>query len=183
MQQIKCGVQVWTDECCAQSALSSEKWKWKWPLFVTCTEIRAKFHAFPVHAHTTQHNTTWGDRTAGLGIQSRAAERRSNATHARRRFCYIFGSVCCGSAWARNPLLLSCSFNPEGGAHYVSRVPLPLFIPLPPLADRITVYSRQPMRRERKVCNREKPQDGCTCDSTVTDGCICPCGLCVGWRA
>lgn len=107
-------------------------------------------------------------------------ERRSCTTHARRRFCYIFGSAGRGSAWARNPLLLSCSFNPEGGAHYVSRVPLPLFIPRPSLADGVAVYSQQPVRREGKVCNREKPQDGYTCASTVTDGCICPCGLCVG---
>lgn len=71
-------------------------------------------------------------------------------------------------------------FNPKGGAHYVSRVPLPLFIPRPSLADGVAVYSQQPVRREGKVCNGEKPQDGYTCASTVTDGCICPRGLCVG---
>lgn len=132
----------------------------------------------PCTYNTTQYDMGRQDGRFGHSKSGGRKEKQRNSCTST--LLLHFGSVCCGSAWARNPLLLSCSFNPEGGAHYVSRVPLPLFIPLPSLADRITVYSQQPMRRERKVCNREKPQDGCTCDSTVTDGCICPCGLCVG---
>lgn len=92
-----------------------------------------------------------------------------------------FGTVCAGSALAHNPLLLSCSFNPEGGARYVSPAPLPFFIPLPDWPAESMFIPCSQWEHSRDVW-QGKALGLLSCDDAATDGCICPCGRMCGLK-